>query len=124
MSVQYSLIRIVTFQPMCLGHESAGYVHSGKPRFRNQNDFLRKLIFHPFVLLVLPLSAYRSNMNVFDTIVGEGVTNVKKGDAVALEPGATCMRCEFCKGGKYNVRPAFSFTLRSLLFDQLLPTRF
>ena len=56
-------------KPMCLGHESAGYVHS----------------------------------------VGSEVTTHKKGDAVALEPGATCMRCEYCKGGKYNLCPDVIF---------------
>lgn len=35
--------------------------------------------------------------------VGSGVTNLKVGDRVALEPGKTCGHCEFCKSGKYNL---------------------
>jgi len=34
---------------------------------------------------------------------GAGVTNLKVGDKVALEPGITCGQCEFCKSGKYNL---------------------
>ena len=29
--------------------------------------------------------------------IGEGVTNLKPGDRVALEPGYACGKCEFCK---------------------------
>ncbi|MDF2611880.1 MAG: theronine dehydrogenase-like Zn-dependent dehydrogenase, partial [Lachnospiraceae bacterium] len=35
--------------------------------------------------------------------VGSKVTDLKVGDKVALEPGATCGQCEFCKAGKYNL---------------------
>lgn len=35
--------------------------------------------------------------------VGEGVTSLKVGDKVALEPGKTCGTCRFCKEGKYNL---------------------
>ncbi len=35
--------------------------------------------------------------------VGSKVTNVKPGDKVALEPGKTCGKCEFCKKGLYNL---------------------
>lgn len=35
--------------------------------------------------------------------IGEGVTDLKPGDRVALEPGKTCGRCAQCKGGKYNL---------------------
>jgi len=35
--------------------------------------------------------------------LGEGVDNVKIGERVAVEPGATCGRCEFCKSGRYNL---------------------
>ncbi|MCR5785963.1 MAG: NAD(P)-dependent alcohol dehydrogenase [Eubacterium sp.] len=41
--------------------------------------------------------------------VGEGVTNLKIGDKVALEPGQTCGQCEFCKQGKYNLCPDVVF---------------
>ena len=41
--------------------------------------------------------------------VGSGVKALKKGDRVALEPGCTCGRCEFCKTGKYNLCPDVEF---------------
>lgn len=41
--------------------------------------------------------------------VGKGVTSLKTGDKVALEPGITCGKCEFCKSGKYNLCPDVVF---------------
>lgn len=41
--------------------------------------------------------------------VGAEVTNLKIGDKVALEPGKTCGKCEFCKTGKYNLCPDVIF---------------
>jgi threonine dehydrogenase-like Zn-dependent dehydrogenase len=41
--------------------------------------------------------------------VGENVTSLKVGDAVALEPGVPCGKCEMCKTGKYNLCPDMSF---------------
>lgn len=35
--------------------------------------------------------------------VGDGVTNLKPGDRVAIEPGVPCRCCSFCKGGRYNL---------------------
>lgn len=35
--------------------------------------------------------------------VGEGVTKVKVGDRVAVEPYVVCNECEFCKAGRYNL---------------------
>ena len=35
--------------------------------------------------------------------VGAEVTGLKPGDRVAIEPGWTCRRCEFCKTGRYNL---------------------
>ncbi len=40
---------------------------------------------------------------------GSGVTTLKVGDKVALEPGITCGQCEFCKSGKYNLCPDVEF---------------
>ena len=37
------------------------------------------------------------------------VTNIKKGDKVALEPGITCGKCEFCVDGRYNLCPDVIF---------------
>ncbi len=41
--------------------------------------------------------------------LGEGVTNLQVGDRVALEPGTTCGRCEFCTTGRYNLCPDVQF---------------
>ncbi|WP_260445556.1 NAD(P)-dependent alcohol dehydrogenase [Metabacillus elymi] len=41
--------------------------------------------------------------------VGENVTKVKVGDRVAIEPGITCGRCEYCKEGRYNLCPDVQF---------------
>jgi L-iditol 2-dehydrogenase len=41
--------------------------------------------------------------------VGEEVTNVRVGDRVAVEPGVTCGRCEYCKSGRYNLCPDVVF---------------
>ncbi|NGM83641.1 NAD(P)-dependent alcohol dehydrogenase [Paenibacillus sp. 7124] len=41
--------------------------------------------------------------------IGKNVTNLKVGDKVALEPGKTCGRCEFCKTGQYNLCPDVIF---------------
>ena len=40
---------------------------------------------------------------------GRGVTSLNAGDRVALEPGCTCGKCEFCKSGKYNLCPDVRF---------------
>jgi L-iditol 2-dehydrogenase len=37
------------------------------------------------------------------TLLGEGVTNLKVGDRVALEPGVPCRLCDFCRTGRYNL---------------------
>jgi L-iditol 2-dehydrogenase len=41
--------------------------------------------------------------------VGAKVTHLQVGDKVALEPGKTCGKCEFCKTGKYNLCPDVIF---------------
>jgi L-iditol 2-dehydrogenase len=41
--------------------------------------------------------------------IGSKVTELSIGDKVALEPGATCGQCEFCKSGKYNLCPDVEF---------------
>jgi L-iditol 2-dehydrogenase len=43
------------------------------------------------------------------TKLGKDVKNLKLGDRVALEPGATCGECEFCKTGRYNLCPDVIF---------------
>lgn len=41
--------------------------------------------------------------------VGSDVTHLKVGDRVALEPGKTCGKCEWCKTGRYNLCPDVEF---------------
>lgn len=41
--------------------------------------------------------------------VGKNVTHLKAGDRVALEPGKTCGKCEFCRTGRYNLCPDVVF---------------
>lgn len=41
--------------------------------------------------------------------VGKNVTKIKVGDRVALEPGHTCGKCEFCMTGRYNLCPDVVF---------------
>ncbi|KAI1498605.1 alcohol dehydrogenase [Biscogniauxia marginata] len=35
--------------------------------------------------------------------VGKGVTNLKAGDRVAIEPGIPCRRCSYCRNGNYHL---------------------
>lgn len=41
--------------------------------------------------------------------IGSSVKNLVVGDRVALEPGKTCGKCEFCKDGQYNLCPDVEF---------------
>lgn len=41
--------------------------------------------------------------------VGPAVKSLQVGDRVALEPGKTCGRCEYCKTGRYNLCPEVEF---------------
>ncbi len=41
--------------------------------------------------------------------VGKDVESLDVEDLVALEPGITCGKCEFCKSGKYNLCPDVEF---------------
>lgn len=41
--------------------------------------------------------------------VGKGVTQLKVGDRVAIEPGLVCGKCEFCRTGRYNLCPSMEF---------------
>jgi len=41
--------------------------------------------------------------------VGRDVQNVSIGDRVAVEPGVTCGRCDYCKSGRYNLCPDVVF---------------
>jgi L-iditol 2-dehydrogenase len=41
--------------------------------------------------------------------VGDGVTSVKPGQRVAVEPARPCFECEFCAAGRWNVCPSVLF---------------
>lgn len=41
--------------------------------------------------------------------VGTNVKSLKVGDRVSIEPQITCGKCEWCKGGKYNLCPYVKF---------------
>ncbi|KAM5540451.1 hypothetical protein V8D89_005909 [Ganoderma adspersum] len=41
--------------------------------------------------------------------VGNKVTHLKPGDRVAMEPGATCRKCDDCKRGRYELCPDMVF---------------
>lgn len=64
-----------------LGHESSGIVSKGKCHASFLNSILK------------PVSRK----------VGAKVKSHKVGDRVAMEPGATCLACDACKSGRYNV---------------------
>lgn len=40
---------------------------------------------------------------------GAGVSTLKVGDKVTVEPGITCGKCDWCKEGKYNLCPNVDF---------------
>lgn len=41
--------------------------------------------------------------------IGGNVQNISVGDRVAVEPGVTCGRCDYCKSGRYNLCPDVVF---------------
>jgi L-iditol 2-dehydrogenase len=41
--------------------------------------------------------------------LGSGVTSLKVGDRVALEPGIPCRQCAYCKRGEYHLCPDVKF---------------
>lgn len=41
--------------------------------------------------------------------VGNAVKTLVPGDRVALEPGISCWRCDYCKDGRYNLCPDMKF---------------
>ena len=40
---------------------------------------------------------------------GKEVQDLKVGDKVVVEPGAPCRKCDFCKGGRYNLCKEMTF---------------
>ncbi|KAF9874314.1 alcohol dehydrogenase GroES-like domain-containing protein [Colletotrichum karsti] len=55
-----------------------------------------------------PLVMGHEAAGIIDSI-GTGVTSVKVGDRVAIEPGFPCRRCKNCKDGVYNLCPRMQF---------------
>lgn len=41
--------------------------------------------------------------------IGRDVVDVAVGDAVAIEPGVPCGRCDYCRSGRYNLCPDVAF---------------
>jgi len=41
--------------------------------------------------------------------IGDEVTRFKIGDRVAVEPGVSCLSCDYCKEGRYNLCPDVQF---------------
>lgn len=63
---------------------------------------------HPLTGMKLPIVLGHEISGVVAE-VGEGVTRVKVGDRVSVEPYVVCNECEFCKAGKYNICTSAAF---------------
>jgi len=57
---------------------------------------------HPLTGMQLPIVMGHEIAGVVAE-VGEGVTKVKVGESVSVEPYVVCNECEFCKAGQYNI---------------------
>ncbi|XP_078589195.1 sorbitol dehydrogenase-like [Branchiostoma floridae x Branchiostoma japonicum] len=55
----------------------------------------------PFVVKAPMVMGHEASGTVSE--LGEGVTHLKVGDRVAMEPGVPCRYCTACKGGRYNL---------------------
>jgi len=67
---------------MVLGHESSGKVIKVGPNVKDLKEGNVRLIISDSFLI---------NIDFFS------------GDRVTIEPGVPCRRCDFCKGGRYNL---------------------
>jgi len=63
---------------------------------------------HPITGATLPIVLGHEISGVVSEI-GEGVTKVRVGDRVAVEPYVVCNECEFCKEGRYNICTTSAF---------------
>ncbi|CAH1252768.1 SORD [Branchiostoma lanceolatum] len=61
----------------------------------------------PFVVKAPMVLGHEASGTVSE--LGEGVTHLKVGDRVAIEPGVPCRYCSACKGGRYNLCPDVKF---------------
>jgi 2-desacetyl-2-hydroxyethyl bacteriochlorophyllide A dehydrogenase len=55
---------------------------------------------HPFI--TLPVVPGHEAVGTVE-LAGEGVSNIKPGDRVILEPNIICGECEYCRSGRYNL---------------------
>jgi len=55
-----------------------------------------------------PIVLGHESSGIIDS-VGEGVTHLKPGDRVAIEPGVPCRYCKNCRHGRYNLCPDVKF---------------
>lgn len=46
--------------------------------------------------------------------VGKSVTHLVPGDRVVIEPAIPCLRCDFCRQGRYNLCPTSNLRSRGL----------
>ena len=46
--------------------------------------------------------------------VGDNVKNLMPGDRVAIEPAIPCLKCDFCRQGRYNLCPVSNLQSRGL----------
>jgi len=61
----------------------------------------------PFIMNA-PLVLGHESSGIVES-VGEGVTNLKPGDRVAIEPGVPCRYCKHCRSGLYNLCQGVQF---------------
>ncbi|KAK1845816.1 xylitol dehydrogenase [Colletotrichum chrysophilum] len=70
--------------------------------FWQEGGFMRKVsTLNPLVM------GHEASGTIFSA--GPGVTSVRVGDKVAIEPGFPCRRCKNCKDGVYNLCPRMAF---------------
>ncbi|KAF4826042.1 D-xylulose reductase A [Colletotrichum tropicale] len=70
--------------------------------FWQEGGFMRKVsTSNPLVM------GHEASGTIFSA--GPGVTSVRVGDKVAIEPGFPCRRCKNCKDGVYNLCPRMAF---------------
>src|SRR4051794_22207195 len=63
---------------------------------------------HPLTRETLPVVMGHEFAGVV-TAVGSGVTNVREGDRVAVEPYYVCGKCPACASGRYNICRSLGF---------------
>lgn len=107
--------------PMVIGHESAGVV----TQVRNVSMVVPSMAAclpaylpsHAVAFTIQQLSVNPASQGAFffpvlpsaPAQIGEGVTGLAVGDAVALEPGVPCWHCSAAREGRYNLDPNIQF---------------